>query len=391
MSSDTRVIPVWEVDRHTQPGVIAVYPMKMYPFLRQLLSPFRLSQQKSLAWCIAAIAAEGEARSRRLAGWLAVTTRVQLGSALNRVYRLLSNARIHDALLTQQLISLLGSDKPLLVAIDWTEWTKERRMLLGSAVVGKRAIPVQAHMIPDHDVWQNREEHRFLRALVQAADRAGKRMILLCDRGFHRVEWLRHLNHTRQGYLVRLCGTLTVHRDGQEPMLLKDVPLKRGQRVDLGRVVLREDKAVTARVIGIWEARRKEPWWLATNLTRSVERIASLYAKRMDIEEQIRDAKGCRFGMKMKWTQHRNPAYLERLMLLIAVALVIWSVIGAAEIQRDRSTALNSNTKGPRISMPEIGRIYLPQYDRRLTWRFVRKHRLPPQLTPPQTTSETFL
>lgn len=78
-----------------------MHPLRMYPFLVSMLSPFRRSQQKSLAWVIAAIAAQGEARSRRLAGWMAMGLGIRLGSALNRFYRLLSNPRIQDVLLTR--------------------------------------------------------------------------------------------------------------------------------------------------------------------------------------------------------------------------------------------------------------------------------------------------
>ena len=56
---------VWKDIKFNQTGIGTVYPFRRYPFLRQLLSPFRLSQQKELAWVIAAIAAQGEARSRR--------------------------------------------------------------------------------------------------------------------------------------------------------------------------------------------------------------------------------------------------------------------------------------------------------------------------------------
>ena len=117
----------------------------------------------------------------------------------------------------------------------------------------------------------------------------------------------------------------------------------------------------------------------------------SVYAKRMDIEEQIRDAKGCRFGLKMKWTQHQNHAYLERLMLLIAVALLIWSVAGNAKTTQDPSACLPSKTKGVRLSMPEVGFTYLQEFHRRLTRRFLRQHRQPPCPTQPDDTLEVVL
>ena len=57
----------------------------------------------------------------------------------------------------------------------------------------------------------------------------------------------------------------------------------------------------------LWERnKQKARWWLATNLPAEREpatRVAALYAKRMDIEVQIRDTKGCRFGAKLEWHQ----------------------------------------------------------------------------------------
>jgi len=65
--------------------------MTQYPMLQSLLSPFRRSQQKTLALVIASIAEVAQAASFAVAGHLAVQLGIQLGSALNRFYRLLRN------------------------------------------------------------------------------------------------------------------------------------------------------------------------------------------------------------------------------------------------------------------------------------------------------------
>ena len=92
---------------------------------------------------MAAIAEVAQAASLAVAGHLAAQLGIQLGSALNRLYRLLRNPRIDDQVLTAQLLRLLGARRRLLIAIDWTEWHHDLRMLLASVVVGCRAIPVQ--------------------------------------------------------------------------------------------------------------------------------------------------------------------------------------------------------------------------------------------------------
>lgn len=365
-------------------------PFKEYPVLQSLLSPFRRSQQKTLAAVIASIAVVAQARSRSIAGHLSRAFGIQLGSALTRFYRLLSNRRIKDERLTESLLRLMASRKALLIALDWTKWHHNLQMLVATVICGKRALPVQTHVTPDRDIWQNREEEAFLARLAKTLKALDQKAVLLCDRGFRRVAWLQRLLQIHQGFIVRLMADVTAQAADQEPMLLRAVALKNGLSVDLGWVMLREDQAVRVRVVGIRGRRMKEVWWLATNLEGSVERIASLYHKRMDIEEQFRDTKGCRFGVKMEWTQFRTPAYLARFALLVGVALLLWTVAGAAKVTKDTWAQLACRTKGSRVSLPQVGILYLSEFAERITEGFVRKILPRPKLERFEQTASAF-
>ena len=119
----------------------------------------------------------------------------------------------------------------------------------------------------------------------------------------------------------RLCQRLVekVKVAGESsPGLLSRTGLSPGRVVDLGWVRLRPDGAG---VLGVWAKGPREGWWVATNLAVSVREVASLYDRRMGIEEQIRDTKGSRFGIKLFWTQIRRPESLARLTLLAGIAL----------------------------------------------------------------------
>ena len=61
-------------------------PFKKYPVLQSLLSPLRLSQQKTLALFIVSIAEVAQACSLQIASHLALQLGIQLDSALNRFY-----------------------------------------------------------------------------------------------------------------------------------------------------------------------------------------------------------------------------------------------------------------------------------------------------------------
>lgn len=334
-------------------------PMRSYPILETLLSPFRRSQQKTMALCIAALVVAGRARSFAVALELRQRLGIQLASAFNRFYRLLHNVRIWDASLTATLLDVLARapSRHLLVAVDWTEWPHNLRMLVGAVVSGRRALPVlcHAHEKPVRIRSQNTRENLFAQLLAQAAQQARVTLTLLCDRGFRRVSWLRHLQRLKLHFVVRLMDGVFVEIEPGLRRPLSCVLLHMGCVLDLGFVAIRSDGAARVRVIGYWAPGAHEPWWLATNRTDDARHILKLYDRRMTIEEQLRDTKGVRFGVKLEWTQFRSPQPLTRLAMLVAVAMLIWTLIGRMAVRQDRNLQMHSRKKGARFSVVTIG------------------------------------
>jgi hypothetical protein len=102
----------------------------------------------------------------------------------------------------------------------------------------------------------------------------------------------------------------------------------------------------------------------------------------MGIEEQFRDVKGSRFGMKLKWTQFTRAEFVERMYLLVGIALLLWTSIGSAVEEGQPKVRLQSKSKGARLSLARIGSYYWHSVVKqwRLTTRFVREHLPPPRL-----------
>jgi hypothetical protein len=359
-------------------------PLQRYPVLASLLKPFRRSQQKSCAAVVAALCQAAQASSFAIAGQLSCLTEVQFGSALTRLYRFLRNTRFDNWLLTEQMLGLLGKEqKHLLLALDWTAWQDRFSVLTASVCVGTRSIPVASSACVKRNLArsQNLWEETFLRLCVDRLRSSGVSAVWLCDRGFHRVAWLKRLLEFEQHFVVRLQRDVTVHLP-EGVHLLKSLEITEGERRDFGFVHLRADGFVRVRLIGVWAAGAKEVWWLATDLTHRVSKVVSYYDRRMGIEEQFRDAKGVRFGMKLKWTQFTKAEFVERMYLLVGVALLLWTSIGRAVEQSRPQTRLMSKTKGARLSLARIGSYYWQKMTRqpRLTTRFVRDHLPPPRL-----------
>jgi hypothetical protein len=334
-------------------------PEKAYPFLTDRLSPFWKRHRKTLALVIAAIAVTGQARSFAIATTLARWLNTRLDSAVNRFYRLLRNARVDYTELGARWARLLarGKERSLLVAVDWTEWHHDLRMLSAAVVTGKRAIPLYTQAfnkeVPRRS--QNTRENTFLRLLAEAVRRASAQATILCDRGFRRVSWVKLLQDLRLSFVVRLMDDVQVELVPGIKLPLRHVLLRQGSVLDLGVVAVRSDGKVRVRVVGYWAPGAHEPWWLATSEAGAASRVVKLYDRRMAIEEQFRDTKGRRFGVKLYWTQFRDPDALARFVMLLAIALLIWMLAGKAAAHRDPSLLLRHRKKGPRQSHVTIG------------------------------------
>ena len=182
-------------------------------------------------------------------------------------------------------------------------------------------------------------------------------------------------------FVVRLTRDVTV-RLADRACLLRSLALEPGERRDFGWVRLRADELVRVRLIGVWAAGAREAWWLATNLENRGSKVVSYYDRRMGVEEQFRDAKGHRFGMKLRWTQFTRPEFVERMYLLVGVALLLWTSVGRAVEESEPKVRLESKTKGARLSLARIGSYYQREVSKRLrlTAKFVREHLPPPRL-----------
>ncbi|HEX8149784.1 MAG TPA: hypothetical protein VF591_21570 [Pyrinomonadaceae bacterium] len=359
-------------------------PPGRYPVLSSLLRPFRRSQQKTCAAIVAALCQAAQASSFAIAGQPSCLSGVQLGSALNRLYRSLRNDRFDDWSLTEQVLRLLGRGPgPPLLAPDWTCWQDRFSLLTASVCAGTRALPAAAAACTARNLSrsQNLFEETFLRLCVDRLRAATVSAVWLCDRGSHRVGWLKLMVECGQHFVVRLKRDVTV-RLPSGSCLLKSLQVAEGERRDFGFVELRRDGAVRVRLIGVWAKGAKEVWWLATDPENAVSKVVSYYDRRVGIEEQSRDAKGVRFGLKLKWTRLTRPEFVGRMYLLVGVALLLWTSVGRAMEEAEPKVRLESRTKGARLSLARVGSYYRRELSTRLrlTAQFVRGHLPPPRL-----------
>jgi len=352
-----------------------------YRWLHSVSNKLHRAQAKALVAVVCAVVACGKLRSFAVAQELAWRSGEKFKSALQRFYRWVKETKLDElvvwAALAHHLLASAG--RHACFSVDWTEWRFGRRVLVAAVGRGRRALPIFAQTFSQTKIprSQNSRENAFLTTLGTLSPLV-KQAVLLADRGFRRASLLKLLLVQQFRFVVRLVAKVKVQGNVYQG-LLSAHPLRPGQWVDLGPCRLRSDGVVTVRVVGIWAIGQAAPWWLATNLRAAVRRLAEYYDRRMSIEEQFRDTKGCRFGAMMAWTHFQQEESINHLFLLAALALVLWLAVGLSAWQRDHTLRLPSKAKGPRRSFIAIGRAATGQLAKllRCGWRTILRL-LPP-------------
>lgn len=93
----------------------------------------------------------------------------------------------------------------------------------------------------------------------------------------------------------------------------------------------------------------KKEWCLLTTLRDQPPReVVQLYGRRFTVEETFRDTKDINFGMGLSSTHIKNAGRRDRLMLVVAMAQALLTLLGAAAEKSGVDRALRSNTSKKR-------------------------------------------
>ena len=189
------------------------------------------------------------------------------------------------------------------------------------------------------DKGLNSFEHGFFTLLAQLLPRPVRAIVLL-DRGFKRVELIRHLERCGFSYVIRSGGNTSIEHPHYHGAM-QDLIGERGQWRDMNNV---KTRPVPTRVVALWEKDQAEPWYLTTNLSLPARAIARLYGKRFQIEETFRDQKCSRLGFGLSEITMHSPERLETLLLIVALAHLLALFVGAIARQRGLDRGFRANT-----------------------------------------------
>ena len=245
---------------------------------------------------------------------------------------------------------LIGARTEIVIAIDWTDYEADDQTTLSAYLVTShgRASPLAWRTVRKSNL-KNKQvslERAFLDDLAAALP-PGVRVVLLADRGFADQTLYGKLQTLGWDYIVRFRGYVLVEHAGSTSHASDLVPAG-GRARKLASPLLTKDRTQVPALVLVQAKKMKEAWCLATSLDgRSASEIVKLYGKRFTIEETFRDHKDMRFGLGLTATHIRDPQRRDRLLLLLALAHVLLTLLGAAAeaIGFDRALKVNTTAK----------------------------------------------
>lgn len=246
---------------------------------------------------------------------------------------------------------LLGNRTEIVLALDWTDYEDDDQTTLSAYLVTThgRASPLAWRTVRKSSLKDRQVplERAFIEDLAAALPSA-VRVVLLADRGFADLTLYDKLTSLGWDYVVRFRGYVLVEHAGTTSHASDLVPSGgRARRLD-GPLLTQQRKRVPA-VVLVHAKKMKEAWCLATSLAeRSASEIVKLYGKRFTIEETFRDHKDMRFGLGLAATHIGDPQRRDRLLLLLAFAHVLLTLLGAASEAIGFDRALKANTSPKR-------------------------------------------
>ena len=320
---------------------------------QQLLPQLHGHQRKALADLSFAIALCGQCQSGPLA--LAVPTPAKPASTQRRHERLLANDRLKPRLVLWHLAKNLlapWAGRRLCLLLDETPKSDALRVLKVSVAYRKRAVPLMAVCYRPHEPplplpvlipWLLRR--------VQGCLPAGAVVTLLADRGLAWPVILDTCVELGWHYLLRLQGSTKVSLpDGREVTALQLVDRIGGRW--LGQAWLFKKAGWRwASVLAYWPWGRAEPWLLVSD-ERPCPRRFQTYGHRTWTEELFRDEKSQ--GLNWQKSRVHEPRHAERLLLLLALAILLAILLGVRVLKRGWRRHLESGRRRG-LSVVQLG------------------------------------
>lgn len=270
-------------------------------------------------------------------------------SGVKQIDRLLSNTGVDVEQLQQEWVKfVVGVRTQIVIAMDWTEFDDDDHSTLCAYLVTNhgRATPLVWQTVQKSELRGQRTaiEHAMVARLHRWLD-PDIEAELLADRGFGDQKLYELLQMYGWDFTIRFRGNIRVENTEGEARPANAWLFPTGRARMLRGAKVTEDRAEVAAVVVVHARGMKEPWCLVTSRTDfTAAQVVKRYGRRFSIEETFRDTKDLRFGMGLKATHIGRADRRDRLLLLIAMAHALLTLLGAASEAAGLDRYLKVNT-----------------------------------------------
>jgi hypothetical protein len=307
-------------------------------------------RQESLADAAFGLLNSDSLRVHQLGEGLARGKGLSKKHATKQIDRLLSNDKLSMwDIYASWIPYILGDRKHIQIAIDWTSFANDKQdtICINLLTTHGRATPLLWQTVKHSRLKNNRArfEDQLLSRLKDCLP-AGVRVMVLADRGFASQKFFSFIEKELGfEYLIRIQATTTVISNKNTAKKAIEWLAPNGRARNIKQAKLTKEQLTVEQVVICKDKDMKVPWLLATNNKNLKTReIINLYGKRWKIEPYFRDIKDQRYGFGLSSTHISSPERRDRLLLIVALAYTLLTLLGAAgeSIGFDRLLKVNT-------------------------------------------------
>jgi len=270
-------------------------------------------------------------------------------SGVKQVDRLLSNdGLLLDGVIAQWVRFVVGHEASIIVALDWTDFEKDDHTTLCAYMVTThgRAMPLAWKTVKKSALKNSRTRHELeMIERLHGWLPESVNITLLADRAFGSQEHYGLLEGLGWDFVIRFRGCIRVESSSGEVRTGDEWAAPNGRAKMLVGARVTEGRAAIGAAVIVKAARMKDTWCLATSLaTATAAEVIKLYGRRFTIEETFRDTKDLHFGMGLSATHIKDAERRDRLLLLVAIAHTLLTLLGAASEESGLDRYLKVNT-----------------------------------------------
>ena len=289
----------------------------------------------------------------------AVGEGLALGKGLNKKHatkqidRLLSNNKLDIWNISNQWVPyVIGKRKCIHVAMDWTSFWHDGQhtICINLLTTHGRATPLIWKTVTKERLKNNRARYedqllsRLKDALPDDVD-----VTVIADRGFASYKFFDFLeNALGFKYIIRIKSSTTIISSKNTVKKAKEWMREDGRARNIKDAKLTKEEYPVKHAIVVRDKGMKQAWFLVSNCgDLKTSEIKNLYGKRWKIEPYFRDVKDQRYGFGLSYTHIKSAERRDRLLLIVALAYVLLTILGAAgeELGFDKKLKVNTVTK----------------------------------------------